>query len=168
MATRVLGAILALVVMGLAVLPAAPVGALVLFPANITLLPASDSNPVGTNHVLTAKVLDNMGNVFPGAPITWFLSGVGSFVGTPDPTTDQNGEARATITSAGPGQSTVTASVTATLLTATATKDWTADAGPPDKIPSMGQWGIIVAVAGLACSVLLATSRGGRRGATPR
>ena len=263
MATRVLDVILALVVaVGLALLPAAPVGAEVIFPANITLLPPSASNLVGTNHSLTAKVTSDLGDPVPGAPISWSLAGVGGFVGTPDPSADLNGEARATITSTEPGQSTVTASVEGTSLSATATKDWlpgppdsitlvpasasnlvgtnhtvvatvkdgygnvipgqavtwtiqsgpgsivssdpttnasgqasatitstqtgttiiraTADSRyaeatktwnqdppPADNVPSVGQWGIIVTVAGLACSMFLATSRRGRRGATP-
>lgn len=46
-----------------------------------------------------------------GATVAWSISGVGSFVGTPDATTNVNGEARATITSAVEGMSMVNATV---------------------------------------------------------
>ena len=93
-------------------------------PASLTLEPASAENVVGINHTVIATVKDANGNVVSDAPISWSLSGVGSFVGTPSPQTDQNGQATAIITSIKSGQSTVTASMTGTTLTASAVKTW--------------------------------------------
>jgi hypothetical protein len=97
-----------------------------LAPTILVLLPESDTNPVDTTHDLTATVKDQFNNVMAGVDVTWDISGVGSFSGTPESQTDVNGEADAVITSSEPGTSTVTCEVTGNPSVAdTATKGWT-------------------------------------------
>jgi len=63
-----------------------------------------------------------------GVAVTWNISGVGSFSGTPESPTDAYGEADAVITSSVPGTSTVKCEVTDnTSVYDTATKDWTSE-----------------------------------------
>jgi len=97
---------------------------------SLVLLPESDSNYVNTTHSLTATVYQG-DNVMPDVNVTWSISGVGSFSGTPENPTDVDGQADAVITSSEPGISTVKcALVTNTSVFATATKTWTT-APPP-------------------------------------
>ena len=92
----------------------------------LELLPEIDSNPVDTTHDLTATVYDQFGYEMEGVAVTWGISGVGSFSGTPESPTDADGEADAVITSSIPGTSTVRCEVTGNpSVFDTATKDWT-------------------------------------------
>jgi adhesin/invasin len=92
----------------------------------LVLLPESDTNPVGTTHNLVATVYDQFGYEMEGVAVTWNISGVGSFSGSPEGVTDGNGEADAVITSSEPGISTVTCEVTGNpSVSDTATKEWT-------------------------------------------
>ena len=92
----------------------------------LLLLPETDSNPVDTTHNLTATVYDQFSNVMEGVAVTWNISGVGSFSGTPESPTDVGGQADAVITSSVPGTSTVRCEVTGNpSVYDTATKDWT-------------------------------------------
>jgi len=107
----------------------------------LELLPESDSNPVNTTHDLTATVRDQFNNVMTGVAVTWNITGVGSFSGTPEGTTDGSGEADAVITSSVPGTSTVRCEVTSnSSVYDTATKDWTygAEAATLDLSPKTG------------------------------
>jgi hypothetical protein len=66
-----------------------------------------------------------------GVALTWSISGVGSFSGTPESPTDVNGEADAVITSSEPGTSTVTCAVSEDgEITDTSIKRWTAKVVP--------------------------------------
>jgi len=78
----------------------------------LELLPESDSNPVDTTHNLTATVYDQFNYAMEGVAVTWNITGVGSFSGTPESPTDVNGQADAVITSSLPGTSTVKCEVT--------------------------------------------------------
>jgi hypothetical protein len=99
----------------------------------LELLPESDSNPVDTTHDLTATVYDQFNNVMAGVAVTWNITGVGSFSGTPESPTNVNGQADAVITSSVPGTSTVTCEVTGNpSVFDTATKDWTEEVPPPE------------------------------------
>jgi len=92
----------------------------------LELLPETGENPVGTTHNLTATVKDQFNNVMEGVAVTWDISGVGTFSGSPEGVTDGNGEADAVITSSEPGMSTVTCEVTShPSVFDTATKEWT-------------------------------------------
>jgi len=92
----------------------------------LELLPETGENPVDTTHNFTTKVHDQFGYVMEGVDVTWSISGVGSFSGTPEGVTDADGEADAVITSSVPGTSTVRCEVTGNpSVYDTATKDWT-------------------------------------------
>lgn len=93
----------------------------------LTLEPASDENPVGTPHTLTATVTAD-GQPKPGVAVHFEVSGTGT---TPIPsmgdcTTDANGQCTFTYTSATPGDDVITATATVDgqPLEATATKKW--------------------------------------------
>jgi alpha-tubulin suppressor-like RCC1 family protein len=92
----------------------------------LELLPETGTNPVGEDHNLTATVYDQFGYVMEGVDVTWNITGVGSFSGTPESPTDADGRANAVITSSFPGTSTVKCEVTGNpSVYDTATKDWT-------------------------------------------
>ena len=94
-------------------------------PTTLELWPETGENPVGTTHDLTATVRDQFNNVMEDVAVTWNISGVGSFSGSPEGVTDGNGEADAVITSSDPGTSTVTCEVTGNpSVSGTATKTW--------------------------------------------
>src|SRR6266536_2802725 len=84
--------------------------------ANIQLTPATATNRVGTNHVLTCHINVNDGNGSANAPAGTtctgaILSGQGSFVGSNQCTTvGTTGECQLTITSAATGLTTIRAS----------------------------------------------------------
>jgi len=73
----------------------------------VELLPGTGSNPVDTTHDLTAWVKDQFGYGMEDVAVTWSITGVGSFSGTPEGVTDAGGQADAVITSSFPGTSTV-------------------------------------------------------------
>ena len=81
-----------------------------IFPTATTveLSPETGENPVGEDHDLTATVYDQYGYELEDVAVTWSISGVGSFSGTPESQTDAGGEAHAEIISSFPGTSTVT------------------------------------------------------------
>ncbi|MCK4388118.1 MAG: S8 family serine peptidase [Dehalococcoidia bacterium] len=102
----------------------------------VELLPEASENPVGTTHELTATVYDQFGYEMEGVPVTWSITGVGSFSGTPEIVTDADGQADAVITSSVPGTSTVRCKAQMAIILifpgpeidppvyGTATKDW--------------------------------------------
>ncbi|MFC1875320.1 Ig-like domain-containing protein [Chloroflexota bacterium] len=95
----------------------------------LVLTPETATNQVDTEHELTATVTDMYGNPVSGITVTWTIeSGPGSFVST-EATTDSNGQARAVITSAVAGTTTVKASVSE-LVYDTAIKTWLSGEGP--------------------------------------
>jgi len=104
-------------------------------PLLLVLVPETDTNSVGTLHYLTARLYQG-GSVMPGVNVTWTISGVGSFSGTPEGVTDAGGEARAVITSGTSGTSVVRCEVTGnTSVYDEATKEWTV---PPAVVPAGG------------------------------
>ena len=102
---------------------------------DLTLTPATDENPVGSSHTVTAHLSDNSGPI-ANATILFSVSGANTTSGTG--TTDVNGEATFTYTGTSPGNDTISACYDANNnascdvdeSTATATKVW-AGAGPP-------------------------------------
>jgi Bacterial Ig-like domain (group 1) len=47
-------------------------------PATLTLTPATDTNPLGTQHCVIAHVVDQFGNPTPGRTVRFSVSGVGT------------------------------------------------------------------------------------------
>jgi hypothetical protein len=103
----------------------------------IGIAPATATNPVNTNHTVVASVTDEAGRRVVGEPVSWSLTGVGSFVSA-ETVTDDNGQAEAVTTSPDPGSQTITASLSDTetkctepggVCSASAEKTWIA--GPP-------------------------------------
>jgi Ca2+-binding RTX toxin-like protein len=83
-------------------------------PAELTLTPATDTNLVGENHVLTATVVDQFGDPSTGADVHFVVSGGGAPVpATGDDTTDADGEATFTFTNSIGVTNTITACVDA-------------------------------------------------------
>ena len=60
-------------------------------PATVTLDPAADTNPVGTEHCVTATVRDQFGDPLPGVTVRFSVTG--SVMTSGSATTDANGEA---------------------------------------------------------------------------
>jgi Ca2+-binding RTX toxin-like protein len=100
----------------------------------IDLAPATDTNPVNTNHVVTATVEDQFGDPFAGADVHFGVTGAG--VPTPaagDDVTDAGGLATFSFTNATVGTNTITACIDADAgsdcdvpeTSDTATKTWT-------------------------------------------
>jgi hypothetical protein len=119
---------------------------------NIALTPASDTNPPGTTHEITATATDRFGNPVPGVALSWTRSGAGFVVSAGESPTDANGQARIVIRSdtESPPDTTVTVTITnaphttecaraagdpagapAGNCTASATKTWADPVDPP-------------------------------------
>jgi hypothetical protein len=105
--------------------------------SGLTLTPATATNVIGTTHTVTALVQDSILNPIPGVTVTFtILSGPNAGT-TGQATTDANGEATFSWTSAVVGTDTVQASATNAAgapVTTTATKDWTL---PQNVIPEV-------------------------------
>jgi len=76
-------------------------------PATLTLTPATDSNPVGTSHTVTATVRDVGANPVSGVTVRFSVTGANSASGTD--TTDANGEATFTYSGTTAGLDTISA-----------------------------------------------------------
>lgn len=74
----------------------------------IDCLPKTDSNPVGTNHVVTCTVRDSQNQPVQGEGVTFFEQGAGQIEGSNTDTSDQNGEVTVTTTSSEPGEQSIT------------------------------------------------------------
>ncbi len=103
-------------------------------PSEITLTPATATNPVETNHIVTATVVDQFGDPFPGAEVHFAVSGGGAPVpAAGDDTTDADGEATFNFTNSVGVTNTITGCVDADAgldcdageVSDTATKTWT-------------------------------------------
>jgi protocatechuate 3,4-dioxygenase beta subunit len=100
--------------------------------ADISLEPATDTNPVGTPHTVTATVTDEFGNPIEGQSVHFDVTGVAPTPSSDDVTTDASGEAAFTFTNPNEGTNTVTACIDADASgtceaeepTASATKVW--------------------------------------------
>lgn len=78
-------------------------------PAGMTLSPPSSSNEPGEQVTYTATVSDGNGDPVSGAMVTWTEEGEGTFTAQ-ETTTDENGQATATVTADREGTQTITAS----------------------------------------------------------
>ena len=95
--------------------------------SGLTLTPATSTNPVDTTHTVTATVKDSINNPVPGVDVSFTILSGPNAGATGQATTDANGEATFSWSSAAEGTDTVQASITnaaGALITATATKDW--------------------------------------------
>jgi len=98
---------------------------------SLVLLPKTDTNLVGTFHVITATLYDQFDDPMPFVNLTWNISGFGNFSGTPGGITNGGGQATAEITSSQSGTSTVRCEVTGnTSVNDTAYKTWYARVPP--------------------------------------
>jgi Ca2+-binding RTX toxin-like protein len=106
---------------------------------SIDLAPATASNQVGTDHMVTVTVLDQFDDPFPGADVHFAVSGDGTPVpASGEATTGAAGLATFTFTNATAGTNTITVCVDADggndcdagELTDTATKTWTVTTCP--------------------------------------
>ena len=105
---------------------------------SISVAPLTDTNPVGTNHTVTATVTDSSGAPLANQLVTFEVTGVNAgAVGTCSPatcTSDASGNVSFTYNgAAGPGDDTIKASFTdaaGSLQSATAQKEWT-EVSPP-------------------------------------
>jgi hypothetical protein len=78
--------------------------------AAISVEPATDTNPVGSDHTVTATVEDEFGNPVPGEDVHFAVTGAGTPVPAGgDDTTDADGQATLTFTNASAGTNTITA-----------------------------------------------------------
>ena len=102
-------------------------------PFSITLEPATDTNPVGVAHLLTATVADEFGNPLAGEDVHFDVTGAPTPVPTGgDDTTDASGAGTFTFTNNSAGTNTITACVDADAgsdcdggeLSDTASKTW--------------------------------------------
>jgi hypothetical protein len=89
----------------------------------MTLTPATDSNPIGTSHTVTAHVFDALGS-FVGDTVTFGVAGIASVPAGGSATTDAGGLASFTFTNTPPAPGTNTITATDGALVATATKTW--------------------------------------------
>lgn len=133
-------------------------------PGLLTLEPRSDSNPTGTNHELTATLVDDQGASVPGVTVTFTVTGDNPTSGTAP--TDVNGEAKwgYTGTNAGLDKIVATCTCPATgqpLTSNDAWKTWTPGNGPGPQVPGMTGWGIMAAAIMLAALIPLALRRRG-------
>jgi protocatechuate 3,4-dioxygenase beta subunit len=105
------------------VVPPPPTG-----PAHLTLAPKTATNPVGTQHCVTATVTDENGAPVPLVPVNFSVSGANTAAGAS--VTDANGEAQFCYVGTMLGNDTITArAVGGTNPSDTAAKTWTH--GPP-------------------------------------
>ena len=74
--------------------------------------PETDSNPTGTNHVVTCTVTDGSNRAVQGESVTFTESGAGQISGSSTATTDANGRATVTTTSSEAGEQTITGTIT--------------------------------------------------------
>ncbi len=121
----------------------------------LVLLPESATNPVGTDHTVTAMVMDN-GFPLDGILIEFeVVAGPNIGKSGSDETTIPTREATFTYTGdGGPGMDIIQAIEHQFGLVAEATKDWV-EPGPPPRVPGMTVWGILAAVVVLAGLMLV-------------
>jgi hypothetical protein len=99
--------------------------------SGLTLTPATATNPVGTEHTVTALVKDKLNDPVPGVLVSFEILSGPNAGATGSATTDANGEATFSWSSSTDGVDTVQASITVTPvgaapieITTTATKTW--------------------------------------------
>ena len=133
-------------------------------PSNLALAPAAASNPVGTNHTVTATATTAAGSPAPGVTVTFtVLSGPNAGPATctesggSTNTTDNNGQAKCTYhDNGGAGTDQIRASIGA-LVSNVVTKLW-GGAAIVTNIPTLSEWGLLL-MAGLLGLVSLWTLR---------
>jgi Bacterial Ig-like domain (group 1) len=102
---------------------------------SLALSPASDENPVGTQHTVTATLSDENGDPVNAASVKFTVNGANSGSGTG--TTNSSGEATFTYTGTSAGDDVIAACYDADSdnvceASASATKKWTSANNPPD------------------------------------
>jgi hypothetical protein len=104
---------------------------------NLDLNPQQATNPVGSQHTLTAKVTNDNGSPRSGVTVEFVVTGANAgAAGACVPAnckSDANGQVRFTYTGRNQGQDTINATITinGSTQTATASKTWTAVQPPP-------------------------------------
>ena len=126
----------------------------------ILLTPLDDSNPVGTQHTVTAIVQDDDGNPIVGRDVDFTIVS-GPHAGlTGTDTTDANGQATFTYTGTSEGTDVIEAAMVDsqgnTVTSNQVTKEWTPITPPPAAVPAITPIGLI-ALVGLL-SVIAAVS----------
>jgi hypothetical protein len=119
--------------------------------SGLTLTPATATNVVGSTHTVTALVKDTINNPVPDVLVTFTITSGPSAGTSGTATTDENGEATFSWSSAVPGTDTVQASINnaaGALITTTATKDWV----PGNVIPE-GPFGTIALSAAMLVGI---------------
>ena len=115
-------------------------GANVILPGSITLDPATDTNPIGTQHTVTATVRNAQGQVQEGVTVNFQIISGPNTGDTGTDTTDVNGQATFTWTGdGGAGTDTVRASfvdATGATRTTTASKTWEGIPPPEEEVAS--------------------------------
>ena len=122
-----------------------------IYPYAIVLLPAADTNIVGTDHTINATVTDQFDDPIASVSVTWELTGDG-FIKTSDSQTDVNGLAQAVISSNVTGNSTVQCSVDGYDLYDICTKEWLPEP-PAPAYASFPVWVVVLLVALLVASL---------------
>jgi hypothetical protein len=133
-------------------------------PSNVTLAPATASNPVGSNHTVTATATTAAGGPAPGVTVTFtVLSGPNAGpitcteTGGSTNTTDASGQAKCTYADTkGAGTDQIQASI-GTIVSNVVTKIW-GGAAVSTSIPTLSEWGLLI-MAGLLGVVSLWTLR---------
>ena len=117
----------------------------------LTLSPLTDTNPVGSGHMLTATLVDTSGTAIPGATITFIVT-AGPHVGTTGmAVTDVNGEAMWSYTGTTPGMDTIVATG-AGETSNNVCKTW-----EPAEVPAITSFGFVMVMFSLFGLVVFAT-----------
>jgi hypothetical protein len=128
----------------------------------LTLSPPHATNPVGTEHCVTANLVDGDGNPVEGADITFTVTGANP--GGGNAVTDVNGDATWCYTGTNAGQDTIVATAEdpenpGQILTSHEVyKDW--EDGVPPKVPGITGWGALAAALALGGLMLVVRRNG--------
>jgi 5-hydroxyisourate hydrolase-like protein (transthyretin family) len=101
---------------------------------DLMLMPASDTNPVGTQHMVTAEVFNSTGQPVGGVPVKFTVKSGPEAGAVATVTTDASGKATATFSSANPGTDAIVAAATlggVVQTSNTVSKLWVARTGKP-------------------------------------
>ena len=119
----------------------------------LTLAPPTATNPINTEHCVTAHLEDGSNNPVPGVDVTFTVTGTHPQVGVVP--TDPNGDAVFCYTGTNVGSDMIVATCDdpenagLTLTSNEVSKDWT-DIPPPPQVPGITGWGIIIATVAMA------------------
>lgn len=127
----------------------------------IVLAPKRATNPVGTEHCVTATVTDQNSNGVPGIRVDFAVTGANTASGFA--TTDAGGLARFCYTGTNAGDDTITGSVGA--LSDTASKRWGEGGGRPANVPTLSEWAFLALAVMLSVVAARSLGRGRRHSA---